>query len=109
MTYIMIQLSIGLKIVDHYGNFNMRNATDVELAGVDSDKAFGALFKYDGKLDEKTDAYIQCALLYTTVTGQRRVRTHNISVPVTTLLANVFRYANMDTTVSFLAKQGLLY
>ncbi|CAG8555774.1 1225_t:CDS:10 [Paraglomus occultum] len=102
-----IRCSNGLKIVDHYGNFNMRNATDVELAGVDSDKAFGALFKYDGKLDEKTDAYIQCALLYTTVTGQRRVRTHNISVPVTTLLANVFRFANMDTTVSFLAKQAV--
>src|SRR5947209_8628228 len=96
----------GLKIDDHFGNFNMRNSTDLELSGIDSDKAFGALLKYDGKLDEKSDAYIQCALLYTTATGERRVRTHNIAITVTTLLGNVFRHADMDTTVNFLAKQG---
>ncbi|KAF0507910.1 ER to Golgi transport-related protein [Gigaspora margarita] len=102
-----IRCSNGLKVADHFGNFNMRNATDIELAGIDSDKAFGALLKYDGKLDEKTDAYIQCALLYTTSTGQRRVRTHNLSVTVTQLLGNVFRHAEMDTTVNFLAKQAV--
>ncbi|CAG8568852.1 15714_t:CDS:10 [Acaulospora morrowiae] len=102
-----IRCSNGLRVVDHFGNFNMRNATDVELAGIDSDKAIGALLKYDGKLDEKTDAYIQCALLYTTSSGQRRVRTHNLSVTVTQLLGNVFRHAEMDTTVNFLAKQAV--
>src|SRR5688572_6746148 len=99
---------LGLRVDEHFGNFNMRNTTDVELAGIDSDKAFGALLKYDSKIDEKTDAYIQCALLYTTSSGQRRVRTHNLSVSVTTLLGNVFRHAEMDTTVNFLAKQGVL-
>ncbi|CAG8524509.1 10789_t:CDS:10 [Ambispora leptoticha] len=102
-----IRCSNGLKVDDHYGNFNMRNSTDLELAGIDSDKAFGALLKYDGKLDEKSDAFIQCALLYTTSTGERRVRTHNLSIPVTTLLGNVFRHADMDTTVNFLAKQAV--
>ncbi|CAG8583784.1 1871_t:CDS:10 [Diversispora eburnea] len=102
-----IRCSNGLKVTDHFGNFNMRNTTDLELAGIDSDKAFGALLKYDGKLDEKTDAYIQCALLYTTSSGQRRVRTHNLSVTVTQLLGNVFRHAEMDTTVNFLAKQAV--
>ncbi|CAG8657181.1 5507_t:CDS:10 [Rhizophagus irregularis] len=100
-----IRCSNGLRVEEHFGNFNMRNTTDIELAGIDSDKAFGALLKYDGKLDEKTDAYIQCALLYTTATGQRRVRTHNLSVSVTTLLGNVFRHAEMDTTVNLLVKQ----
>ncbi|GES88569.1 Sec23/Sec24 family protein [Rhizophagus clarus] len=102
-----IRCSNGLRVEEHFGNFNMRNTTDIELAGIDSDKAFGALLKYDGKLDEKTDAYIQCALLYTTATGQRRVRTHNLSVSVTTLLGNVFRHAEMDTTVNLLAKQAV--
>ncbi|PKK64784.1 hypothetical protein RhiirC2_665880 [Rhizophagus irregularis] len=102
-----IRCSNGLRVEEHFGNFNMRNTTDIELAGIDSDKAFGALLKYDGKLDEKTDAYIQCALLYTTATGQRRVRTHNLSVSVTTLLGNVFRHAEMDTTVNLLVKQAV--
>ncbi|KAG9304124.1 hypothetical protein G9A89_019686 [Geosiphon pyriformis] len=102
-----IRCSNGLKIDDHFGNFNMRNSTDLELAGIDSDKAFGASLKYDGKLDEKLEAYIQCALLYTTSSGERRVRTHNVGIPVTTLLGNVFRHADIDTTVNFLAKQAV--
>lgn len=31
-------------------------------------------FSYDGKLDPKLDAHFQCALLYTTASGERRVR-----------------------------------
>lgn len=85
----------------------MKNSTDIELAGVDSDKAIGVIVKYDGKLDEKIEASFQCALLYTTVTGQRRVRVHTLSIPVTSLLTNVFRYAEMDTTINLLGKQGV--
>ncbi|KAF0520784.1 ER to Golgi transport-related protein [Gigaspora margarita] len=63
------------QVADNFGNFNMQNATDLGLAGINSDKAFGALLKYNGKLNEKTDAYIQCALSYMTSMGQRQV--HN--------------------------------
>ncbi|KAF0533407.1 ER to Golgi transport-related protein [Gigaspora margarita] len=63
------------QVADNFGKFNMQNATDLGLAGINSDKVFGALLKYNGKLNEKTDAYIQCALSYTTSMGQRQV--HN--------------------------------
>jgi len=96
----------GLKISDYHGNFYMKNATDIEMAGLDSQKAFGIIMKHDGKLDEKSESSIQCALLYTTASGQRRIRVHTLSVPNTSLLGNVFRYAEMDTTVNLLAKIG---
>ncbi|RUO96086.1 LOW QUALITY PROTEIN: hypothetical protein BC936DRAFT_142654, partial [Jimgerdemannia flammicorona] len=102
-----IRCSNGLRIHDHLGNFHMKNSTDVELAGVDSEKAIGVIVKHDGKLDDKTEASFQCALLYTTATGQRRVRVHTLSVPVTKLLNNVFRYAEMDTTVNLLGKLAI--
>ncbi|KAI7816333.1 Sec23/Sec24 trunk domain-containing protein [Gamsiella multidivaricata] len=102
-----VRCSAGLKITEHLGNFHMRNSTDVSLAGVDSEKAFGVLVKHDGKLDEKTEASFQVALLYTTADGLRRVRVHNFSTPVTTLLGNVFRWADMDTTINFLIKGAI--
>lgn len=101
-----VRCSSGLRIAEHFGNFHMKNSTDLELAGVDSEKAFGVLVKHDGKLDEKTEASFQIALLYTTASGLRRVRVHNFSTPVTTLLGNVFRWADMDTTINFLSKGG---
>ena len=84
----------------------MKNTTDVELAGLDSEKSIGVLLKHEGKLDERTDVSLQCALLYTTATGQRRIRLHNTTVPVASLLGNMFRYAEMDTTINLMSKMG---
>ncbi|KAI7817471.1 Sec23/Sec24 trunk domain-containing protein [Gamsiella multidivaricata] len=102
-----VRCSSGLRIAEHFGNFHMKNSTDLEIAGLDSEKAFGVLVKHDGKLDEKTEASFQVALLYTTADGRRRVRVHNFSTPVTTLLGNVFRWADMDTTINFLSKGAI--
>ncbi|KAF9427642.1 COPII coat Sec23p-Sfb3p heterodimer component [Podila epigama] len=102
-----VRCSAGLRITEHFGNFHMKNSTDLELAGIDSEKAFGVLVKHDGKLDEKTEASFQVALLYTTADGFRRVRVHNFSTPVASLLGNVFRWADMDTTINFLSKGAI--
>ncbi|KAM0787449.1 hypothetical protein ACM66B_003529 [Microbotryomycetes sp. NB124-2] len=106
-TTMRIRCSNGLRVQEHYGNFFQRNVTDLEFGMLDSDKAVGARLKHEGKLDDKTDAFFQCAVLYTSAGGQRRVRVHNLAVPVTTLLANVFRYADMDTTIAHLAKEAV--
>ena len=97
--------SPGLRIADHFGNFFQRNVTDLEFGNIDADKAIAARIKHEGKLDEKVDAHFQCAVLYTSASGQRRVRVHNIAVPVTSLLASVFRLADMDTTLAYIAKE----
>ncbi|PWN51749.1 hypothetical protein IE53DRAFT_367801 [Violaceomyces palustris] len=102
---LRVRCSNGLRVVEHYGNFFQRNVTDLEMGNIDSDKAFAALIKHEGKLDEKQEAHFQCAILYTTASGERRVRCHNIAVPVTNLLGNVFRYADMDSAVAFHMKE----
>lgn len=102
-----VRCSNGLHVTDHFGNFFMRNSTDIELANIDADKAIIAAFKHDGKLDEKHEAHFQAATLYTTADGERRVRCHNIAVPVTSLLGNVFRYADLDSTITYLTKSAI--
>ncbi|GAA5958456.1 hypothetical protein JCM21900_001476 [Sporobolomyces salmonicolor] len=102
-----IRCSNGLRIADHFGNFFQRNVTDLEFGTLDADKAVTAKIKHEGKLDEKTDAYFQCAALYTSASGQRRVRVHNMAVPVTSLVNNVFRFADMDTTIAYIIKEAI--
>ncbi|KAI8911354.1 Sec23/Sec24 trunk domain-containing protein [Powellomyces hirtus] len=104
---LRVRVSNGLKVTDHFGNFYMKNVTDVEMGGIDSTKAIGVGIKHDGKLDEKRESAFQAALLYTTATGERRIRVHNISVSNTSLLGNVFRYADMDTTACYLCKAAV--
>ncbi|BGP15597.1 hypothetical protein JCM10213_004114 [Rhodosporidiobolus nylandii] len=102
-----IRCSNGLRISDHFGNFFQRNVTDLEFGTLDADKAIAARIKHEGKLDEKTDAYFQCAALYTSATGERRVRVHNLAVPVSSVLTNVFRAADLDTTITHITKDAI--
>jgi len=83
----------------------MTNSTDLELSGLSSDTAFGVTIKYDFKLNDNLDSAFQCALLYTSVTGQRRIRIHTLTVSSTSLLGDVFKYSELDTTLNYLVKQ----
>lgn len=101
-----VRCSEGLRVADHFGNFFQRNVTDLEFGTLDADKALGVVIKHESKLDEKMPAYVQCAVLYTSASGQRRVRCHNLALAVSSKLGDVFRTADMDATISLAAKEG---
>lgn len=103
---LRVRTSSGLRVVDHFGHFHTKNGTDLDIAGMDSDKAIGIALAHDGKFDEKHGAVLQVAMLYTTLGGQRRIRLHNIVVPVTNSLTNIFRLVDLDTVLNLMAKQG---
>lgn len=84
----------------------MRNSTDVELAGIDSESAVGVGFKLDARLDEKYESSFQVALLYTSAAGQRLIRVLNLSLSNTSSMSTYFRYADLETTVLYLSKQS---
>ncbi|XP_056285582.1 protein transport protein Sec24C isoform X2 [Pseudoliparis swirei] len=106
-----VRTSTGIRATDFYGSFYMSNTTDVELAGLDCDKAITVEFKHDDKLSEETGALMQCAVLYTSCSGQRRLRIHNMAVNCCSQLADLYRNCETDTIINFFSKyafRGLL-
>ncbi|NXD19707.1 SC24C protein, partial [Spelaeornis formosus] len=99
-----VRTSTGIRATDFFGAFYMSNTTDVEMAGLDCDKTITVEFKHDDKLSEDTGALLQCALLYTSCAGQRRLRIHNLSLNCCTQLADLYRNCETDTLINYLAK-----
>jgi protein transport protein SEC24 len=76
---------------------------------VDCDKTFAIRLTHENALPKDLqEASIQCALLYTTAEGQRRIRLHTMSVPVSTQLGVVFRNADVDAVIAMSLKQTVL-
>lgn len=48
----------------------------------------------------------QCALLYTSCAGQRRLRIHNLALNCCTQLADLYRNCETDTLINYMAKFG---
>uniref|UniRef100_A0A8B9CJ85 SEC24 homolog C, COPII coat complex component n=1 Tax=Anser brachyrhynchus TaxID=132585 RepID=A0A8B9CJ85_9AVES len=99
-----VRTSTGIRATDFFGAFFMSNTTDVEMAGLDCDKTITVEFKHDDKLSEDSGALLQCALLYTSCAGQRRLRIHNLSLNCCTQLADLYRNCETDTLINYLAK-----
>ncbi|XP_012928342.1 protein transport protein Sec24C isoform X6 [Heterocephalus glaber] len=99
-----VRTSTGIRAIDFFGGFYMSNTTDVELAGLDGDKTVTVEFKHDDRLNEESGALLQCALLYTSCAGQRRLRIHNLALNCCTQLADLYRNCETDTLINYMAK-----
>merc|ERR1719312_517273 len=75
-----VRTSTGVRPTDFFGSFYMANTTDMELAALNCDMSLACEIKHDDKLTEEDGVYIQAALLYTSVSGKRRLRILNLAL-----------------------------
>ncbi|EFA78008.1 putative transport protein [Heterostelium album PN500] len=100
---IKIRCSRGLTVTNNYGNVTEENG-EIRIAGITDDKCITSLIKYDDKLKPKSKAYIQFAMMYTTIHGENRIRIHNIRLNVDSILPNFFKDADLDSIVTLFAR-----
>lgn len=83
-------------------------ALEISVASklIDDDRNSTAGRPYSGTASLYDDACVQCAVLYTDPGGRRRIRLHTIFATKTSVLADVFRHADVDATAAFLAKKA---
>ncbi|KAL9099799.1 MAG: hypothetical protein Q9163_004749 [Psora crenata] len=102
-----VRCSNGLQVSSYHGNFLQHNfGADLEFGVIDADKTVGVMFSYDGKLDPKLDAHFQCALLYTTAGGERRVRCTNTVASVSDGASESMRFIDQDAVVHMISKEA---
>ncbi|XP_042905393.1 protein transport protein Sec24C [Parasteatoda tepidariorum] len=104
---LRVRTSTGVRPTDFYGSFFMSNTTDVELASISCDSSLAIEIKYDDKLTEEDGVCIQCAVLYTSCSGQRRLRVHNLGLNTCAQMADLFRNCELDTILNFFLKESV--
>ncbi|KAJ1311488.1 hypothetical protein OPQ81_009975 [Rhizoctonia solani] len=102
-----VRCSTGLSVSTNLGAFYQSSPSDLTIASSHADSGVLVTFTHSGRLDDRREAHIQCATLYTTRTGERRVRVLNIAVQVSTLAANVFKNADLEVVCCTFAREAL--
>jgi protein transport protein SEC24 len=51
--------------------------------------------------------FIQSALLYSSSEGQRRIRCHNIAIPLTNSISEAYDFVDITATTFFLTRKAL--
>lgn len=99
-----VRASNGVAVSNFYGNFFIRGHDLLALPMTDADKSYGIELSLTDSTLNATNVSVQCAILYTATTGERRIRVHNLILPVTTSLAEMYNHADTDAIVSLMAK-----
>jgi len=102
-----IRTTKGVKVAAHYGNFAIRSTDLMALPAVDSDKGFGVQMQISETLTASRYVSVQNALLYTTSSGERRIRVATVCLPVTATQADLFRFADQSAVVALTAKMAV--
>lgn len=105
---LKVRCSNGLQVQAYYGNMYHEEWADDQFFGiVTPGTEIGVLFSYDGKLDTKLDAHFQAALLYTSSSGQRRVRVTNILTSVTEQYKQAMNFIDVDACIGTITRVAL--
>lgn len=117
-----IRTSNGFNQIASYGNIQIKaKTTDLVLCpSIDSDRIIAyEIEKVDSSLAGSSEdpnraarrdtshLYIQSALLYSTSEGERRIRVHNLAIPLTNMKHLPFEYLDVTATSHFLARLAL--
>jgi protein transport protein SEC24 len=101
---IKIRCSKGLSVDYCIGKFTAKKNQDIEIPYLDSDKSFLVVLKYDEKLKEDAEYFIQFAMLYTNVHGSRFIRIFNGMMYATADILDTFNYADVDCAANSLIR-----
>ncbi|KAK9154774.1 hypothetical protein Sjap_002254 [Stephania japonica] len=102
-----IRCGKGVRFTTYHGNFMLRSTDLLSLPAVDCDKAFAAQFALEETLLTTQTVYFQVALLYTSSSGERRIRVHTAAAPVVTDLGDMYRQADVGAIMSLFSRLAI--
>ena len=104
---IRIRATKGVQVTDFHGNFHLRGSDLLALPGVDSDKAFTFELRNDEQVQQDRAVCVQTALLYTTSSGERRIRVLTVNLPASANLLELYERVNTNAMINLMVKHAI--
>lgn len=100
-----VRVPQGAKVSAFYGNFSISNTDLMVIPVCHSDMTVVLQFSLESVLNMPCFP-VQGALLYTTASGERRIRVHTMSIPISNVLGHLYERVNQDVVVAVAMQMG---
>eukprot|EP00745_Piridium_sociabile_P035866 TRINITY_DN63284_c0_g1_i1.p2 TRINITY_DN63284_c0_g1~~TRINITY_DN63284_c0_g1_i1.p2 ORF type:complete len:258 (-),score=16.18 TRINITY_DN63284_c0_g1_i1:634-1407(-) len=102
-----IRVSRGWRITHFFGHLYIRGMDLLVVPNCHSDQTFGILLEMEENVIQEPIVCVQCALLYTNSSGERRIRVHTHCMPVTQSYADMCASMDAQAASCLLAQQAI--
>ena len=106
-TVFRVRISSGWKATQIYGNFSITSSDLLTLPNIDDSKAITYEFTLNDEIARSDVFYLQTALLYTNIYGERRIRVMNYGIPLTHLHQKIIEKADSQAIGFLILRQAL--
>jgi len=96
-----VRATRGIRIAGFYGNYFVRGTDLLALPNCHSDSTFAMDLAYDEQTLLASAVTVQAALLYTTSSGERRIRVHTMVLPVVQVTKFQYFLAHVCSLIIF--------
>jgi len=105
-----MRISSGYTVRNYIGSFHRRSRDllSIPVCHSDTNIVMDLLLKNPDVALKGNVAYVQAALLYTTSNGERRIRIHNLPIPIASNTNELWNGVNMSITINWIARQAAL-
>ncbi|XP_069475104.1 protein transport protein Sec24C-like isoform X2 [Ambystoma mexicanum] len=103
---VKISTTKGLMVSGFMLPSGLSSSGDLKMAYTDCDQSFAVEFKPSSKLSPEEGVYLQFALYYTSQTGQRKLRVHNIHLNCSERLVETFQQSQAEALLSYFSKSA---
>ncbi|KJE94626.1 protein transporter SEC24 [Capsaspora owczarzaki ATCC 30864] len=104
---IRVRCTQGLTPHSFHGNFFLRQTDLLALPTVNPDHGFGMQISLEESFTNISQVVFQTALLYTTTSGERRIRVHTLVVPVVGSIGELYDAADCEALAGLAAKMAV--
>uniref|UniRef100_A0A0G4F9A2 Uncharacterized protein n=1 Tax=Chromera velia CCMP2878 TaxID=1169474 RepID=A0A0G4F9A2_9ALVE len=102
-----IRVSKGWRIANFYGHLYIRGMDLLVVPNCHADQTFSVGLEMEEAVVQDPVVCVQCALLYTNSSGERRIRVHTICVPVTQSFSDISASIDVQATATGLCHQAI--
>eukprot|EP00002_Diphylleia_rotans_P025868 TRINITY_DN5135_c0_g1_i2.p1 TRINITY_DN5135_c0_g1~~TRINITY_DN5135_c0_g1_i2.p1 ORF type:complete len:1061 (-),score=191.98 TRINITY_DN5135_c0_g1_i2:1107-4289(-) len=106
-TVMRVQCSPDFKVKAIQNNMFVSTSELCILCQSDASKAYTFLFNCNAPSIQSKMVSIQVSLIYVTKNGQRRIRVHNLAVPITSSLSGFYLSTDARMTANLMIKRAL--
>lgn len=104
---VRVRCGTGLKVKSFDGNFFVRSTDLLAMPSYSGDNAFAIeLAHEEAGQTGISETFLQCALLYTSSSGERRIRVHNLRLPVSNSMQDIFHSVDTPALTSLIARHA---
>ena len=101
---LRVRVPSGMKVSMFHGNFLVSNKDLMVLPVCHADMTIALEFQLEDTLNMACIP-IQSALLYTTSRGERRIRVHTMSIPISNVLNHLYERVNQDVITALVLQR----